>query len=80
MALSDYAIKKAGGESSGTSSKLSLAVKLPPLDPLSAMSRLLKAIHASDAEGAYDAFCELQEAHQDERSQALETSDDEEAY
>lgn len=49
----------------GDGGKLAVEVKVTPLDPMIAMSRLVKAIHANDIESAYDAFCLLHEAHAD---------------
>jgi len=68
--LSDLA--KGDGESA---SPLAIAIKPEPLDPMKAMSRFVKAVHANDVEGAYDAFCLLSEAHEDEKEKAANGDD-----
>ena len=77
MALSDLADKDGEPKSKPG---LAIAVHMPPVDPIVAMGRFLKALKANDAEAAYDALCLVMEAHEEKLEEANEKEDDGDEY
>jgi hypothetical protein len=72
MSLADLA----KGAKDGKGADLAIAIKPEPLDPIKAMAHFVKAVHASDVAGAYDAYCMLHEAHKDATDKASEGDDE----
>lgn len=75
MALADYASKD--GDGKGKSPAVAVHVESMHLEPVAAMTKLMKAIHANDAHAAYDAFCLLNAAHEDKYGEDGEPDGDE---
>lgn len=73
MALSDLT---KGGDTS--SPKVAVSLETTTVDPVAAMRRFIKALKADDAHAAYDAYCLLHEAHEDEQGQAAKDDDEDE--
>lgn len=74
--LSDAIKKDSKGASDDDAPALAISLHAAPPDPVVAMGRLRKALHAGDDEAAYDAFCLLQAAHEDRMEKSGKDDDE----